>query len=302
MQSRWIFALLVVGLAGATHLLHRASLADAAERERLGPLPNARILRFVTSTHHTSAADLYWLKLVQYVGTEAALQAGWPDLEALAELVTTLDPKYGYAYQASGVLLATVGRIESSNEILERGMAEVPDRWQLPFYAAFNRWYHEGKFREAGELMLRASRLPGRPPFVSELASRLYASSGSLDDGIALLDLMIGNTEDPLLRDDLVRRREDLVIEKMLRLIEARVEAFRDAEGRWPRTLDELDDPAIRAFLPTPLGQTIRWNPETGEVRSLFLQDRLVVHDPDREPEVSEERPEPSNATDEDHP
>lgn len=302
MRTRWIFALLLLGLATSAHLAHRAAVAEGQGPERLDPLPNARILRFLSSSHHTSAADLYWLKLVQYVGTEAALQAGWPDLEALADLVTTLDPKYGYAYQASGVLLATVGRIESSNEILERGMAEVPDRWQLPFYAAFNRWYHEGKFREAGELMLRASRLPGRPPFVSELASRLYASSGSLDDGIALLDLMIGNTEDPLLRDDLVRRREDLVIEKMLRLIEARVEAFRDAEGRWPRTLDELDDPAIRAFLPTPLGQTIRWNPETGEVRSLFLQDRLVVHDPDREPEVSEERPEPSNATDEDHP
>src|SRR5690606_23615699 len=289
MRSRWVYALLLVVLATGGHLLHRQAVVGIAERGTDGSLPNARILRFLSSSHHTSAADLYWLKLVQYVGTEAALQAGWPDLEALADLVTTLDPKYGYAYQASGVLLATVGRIESSNEILDRGMDEVPDRWQPPFYAAFNRWYHEGKFREAGELMLRASRLPGRPPFVSELASRLYASSGSLDDGIALLDLMIANTEDPLLRDDLVRRREDLVIEKMLRLIEARVEAFRDAEGRWPRTLDELDDPAIRAFLPTPLGQTIRWNPETGEVRSLFLQDRLVVHDPDREPEVSEE-------------
>lgn len=282
MRSRWIYALLVVGLAASTHLLHRASIAGASERERLGPLPNARILRFVTSSHHTTAADLYWLKLVQYVGTEAALRAGWPDLEALADLVTTLDPRYGYAYQAAGILLSTAGRIESSNEILDRGMEEVPDRWQLPFYAAFNRWYHEGRFREAADLMLRASRIPGRPPFVPELASRLYASSGSLDDGIALLDLMIANTEDPLLRDDLVRRREDMVIEKMLRRIEDRVARFREAEGRLPRTLEDLDDPAIRAFLPTPLGQTLRWNPETGEVRSLYLQDRLVVYDPDR--------------------
>src|SRR5690606_23142032 len=111
MRSRWIYALLLLVSAAATHLLHRAAIAEVSEREKLGPLPNARILRFVTSSHHTTAADLYWLKLVQYVGTEAALRAGWPDLEALAELVTTLDPKYGYAYQAAGILLSTVERI-----------------------------------------------------------------------------------------------------------------------------------------------------------------------------------------------
>lgn len=282
MRTRWIYALLFVGLATGAHLLHLAAAAKGEEFERLAPLPNARILRFLTSSHHTSAADLYWLKLVQFVGTESALLAGWPGLEALAELVTTLDPRYGYAYQASGILLATAGRIEASNELLMRGMENVPDRWQLPFYAAFNLWHHEGKFQEAGELMLRAGRIPGRPAYVPELASRLYASSGSLDDGIGLLDLMIANAEDPLLRDDLVRRREDLVIEKMLRRIEDRVEAVLALAGRYPPTLAALGDPEIDAFLATPLGQTIRWNPQTGEVRSLFLRDRLVVYDPDR--------------------
>src|SRR5690606_38082499 len=200
MRSRWVYALLLVVLAMGTHFLHRQAVVGVAERETAGPLPNARVLRFLTSSHHTSAADLYWLKLVQYVGTEAALRAGWPDLEALADLVVTLDPKYGYAYQASGILLSTAGRIDASNEILERGMANVPGRWQLPFYAGFNRWYHQRQFREAGELLLRASRLPGRPDWLAALASRLFASSGSIDDGIALLDLMIANTEAPLLR------------------------------------------------------------------------------------------------------
>lgn len=294
MRSRWIYALLLLVSAAATHLLHRAAIAEVSEREKLGPLPNARILRFVTSSHHTTAADLYWLKLVQYVGTEAALRAGWPDLEALAELVTTLDPKYGYAYQAAGILLSTVERIEASNEILDRGMENVPDRWEIPFYAAFNRWHHQGEFQEAGELMLRAARIPGRPAYVPELASRLYASSGSLDDGIALLELMIENTEDPLLREDLLRRREDLEIEKMLRRIEDRVAEALERTGRYPPTLELLGDAEIDAFLQTPLGRTIRWNPETGEVRSLYLQDRLVVYVPDapREDKTKDEAPE----------
>lgn len=294
MRSRWIYALLLLVSAAATHLLHRAAIAEVSEREKLGPLPNARILRFVTSSHHTTAADLYWLKLVQYVGTEAALRAGWPDLEALAELVTTLDPKYGYAYQAAGILLSTVERIEASNEILDRGMENVPDRWEIPFYAAFNRWHHQGEFQEAGELMLRAARIPGRPAYVPELASRLYASSGSLDDGIALLELMIESTEDPLLREDLLRRREDLEIEKMLRRIEDRVAEALERTGRYPPTLELLGDAEIDAFLQTPLGRTIRWNPETGEVRSLYLQDRLVVYVPDApgEDKTKDEAPE----------
>lgn len=300
MRTRWIHALLFLGLAAGAHLVHRVAGAEEEGLERLDPLPNARILRFLTTSHHTSAADLYWLKLVQHVGTEAALEAGWPGLEALAELVTTLDPKYGYAYQSAGVLLSTVNRIESSNEILGRGMENVPDRWQLPFYAAFNRWHHEGKFKEAGELMLRAARIPGRPAYVPDLASRLYASSGSLEDGIGLLELMIENTEDPLLRDELSRRREDLVIEKMLRRIEDRVAEALAQAGRYPPTLQLLGDPAIDAFLASPLGKTIRWDPKTGEVRSLYLKDRLVVYDPDAPPESAAEEVEaapPTSAT-----
>ena len=80
----------------------------------------------------------------------------------------------------------------------------------------------------------------------------------------------------------------------MLRRIEDRVAEALERTGRYPPTLELLGDAEIDAFLQTPLGRTIRWNPETGEVRSLYLQDRLVVYVPDapREDKTKDEAPE----------
>lgn len=284
MNKPLVFPLLLVALAGTAHALHRSAQASQAEARLEKPLPNANILRFLSSSHRTSAADLYWLHLVQYVGTPEAQAAGWPELEALAELVTTLDPEYGYAYQAAGVLLTEAGRYEASNEILGKGMEHVPDRWQLPFYAGFNHWNHLGNMQEAGRLIASAAQLEGGPAYLSELSTRLYASSGDIDEGLALMDLMIDGTEDPLMREGLLSQRNDLLVEQALQRVERAIEAFQASEGRRPRSLGELVQaiPAVRETLATEIGQTIHFDVHTGLVASPLLPERLVVYDPDR--------------------
>lgn len=271
-------------MACTAHVLHRSAQASQADARLEKPLPNAEILRFLSSSHRTSAADLYWLHLVQYVGTPEAQAAGWPELEALAELVTTLDPEYGYAYQAAGVLLTEAGRYEASNEILGKGMENVPDRWQLPFYAGFNHWNHLDNLPEAGRLIARAAQFYGGPAYLSELSTRLYASAGDVDEGLRLLDLMIEETEDPLMREGLQSRRGDLLVEQALQRVERAMEAFEATEGRRPRSLQELAQamPAARQVLGTEIGQTIRLDAYTGLVASPLLPERLVVYDPDR--------------------
>lgn len=284
MAKRLVYLFPLLVLAGTAHALHRSAQASQAEARLEKPLPNANILRFLSSSHRTSVADMYWLHLVQYVGTPEAQEAGWPELEALADLVTTLDPEYGYAYQAAGVLLTEAGRYEASNEILGKGMENVPDRWQLPFYAGFNHWNHLDNLPEAGRLIARAAQLEGGPAYLSELSTRLYASAGDVDEGLRLLDLMIEETEDPLMREGLQSRRGDLLVEQALQRVERAMEAFEATEGRRPRSLQELAQamPAARQVLGTEIGQTIRLDAYTGLVASPLLPERLVVYDPDR--------------------
>lgn len=281
MKLRLLFPLLLLAFGASAHGMHRSVAERAEGPESIRPLPQADVLRFFSSSHRTSVADLFWLNLVQYVGTAAEIERGWPHLEAIAEVVTTLDPEYGYAYQATGILLSEAGRYEASNRFLEEGMEHVPSRWELPFFAGYNYWQHLGDSQKAAALMFRASRIDRSPAYLAELSNRLYSSSGNIDEGLALLDLVLSGTEDPLVRESLERRRDELWVEKALQAIEREIETFREDHGRLPRSLAELQGGEAGAILRSPIGPSISLDPGTGEVRSSLLLERLVVYDAD---------------------
>ncbi|HWV39386.1 MAG TPA: hypothetical protein VN033_13030 [Vulgatibacter sp.] len=271
--------------AGA-HLAHVEAQAHTSTLRDAEPLPNGAALRIASGGHATSIADLYWLKLVQYVGTPGEESRGWPHLEPLADLVVTVDPLFGYAYEASGVVLSSVGRYEASNAILERGMEHVPGRWQLPFFAGFNHWSALGDLDRGAALVLRASRIPGSPRYLPDLASRLFSSAGTIEEGIAALDATVASTSDPELRKEFLRRRDQLEMERALRLLEAAIADHRAREGAPPASLADLADPEARRIARSPLSENIDFEPSTGSVSSPLLPRRLMVYRPPAVPEA----------------
>ena len=156
--------LLVLLLAGATGL---AASRLAVERERpydIQAVPGSQLLAWVFLGHRTLAADLNWLRIVQYIGERRGDERGWDKLHPLVDVVTDLDPGHGYVYQVVSTILSSLGRIEESNRILEKGMREVPGRYILPYHRAFNAFYYEddwetaGKFAEHGRSDSRRTR------------------------------------------------------------------------------------------------------------------------------------------------
>jgi len=128
-----------------------ARLTLEPEAARLGAvrnpawLPSGRVLRTVSCGQRLLLADLYWLEAVQYVGeTVLAKVPRWEALYPLADIVTDLDPRFGYAYQVAGSNLAGLAhRYGEAERILKKGMAAVPDRWSLPFVHATNKFLYE---------------------------------------------------------------------------------------------------------------------------------------------------------------
>ncbi|HEY0839916.1 MAG TPA: hypothetical protein VGD74_07000 [Vulgatibacter sp.] len=245
------------------------------------------MLHVVAAGHRTSVADLYWLKLVQYVGSPEGEQEGWPELSALARVVTTLDPLFGYAYEAAGIVLARADRLDDSDAIFEQGMRNVPSRWQLPFFLAMNAWHFREDYRRGAELMLAASKLPGSPWYAKELSTRLFSSAGSLSEGIALLDSSIRSADSASIREELVRRRKQLLAEQLLRGLEQAIADHRNAFERLPASLDDLADPEVRRLLEgSPVRESIRFDPQTGAVSSTLLPRRLMVYRPFKVPDA----------------
>ena len=204
----WGFLALICSLIWWTHgRIDSLRVADVKSQE-LNFLPSGEVLKVVSLGYQELAADLIWIKAVQYLGEKE----GWPldDLTFynLLDRVTTLDPFYQIAYYAGGVCLSSLGKqYEFSNRILLKGIRQMGDRlkdnkfgWWLPFLVGFNYFFFLGDFHLGAQYMMMASELPGSPKYLPGLAATLEGKAGKPEAGIKFLEQLARQTQDEFTR------------------------------------------------------------------------------------------------------
>lgn len=238
-------------------------------------LPRGDQLRVAGLGQRLVLSDYYWLKLVQYVGENfLARDQHWEALLPLADLVTDLDPRHGYAYQISGSNLAGLAhRYADAEKILLKGIRALPDRWALYFVHATNKFLYEGDYVTAAVYARKAADV-GHRPHLALLAANL-ALVANRDDEYAATEQFLAESlrqvETPELRSQLEQRLVKVRTYQVLSRLE-RAAADLAAQGRVPLTVAELALAAGFAGVPEdPSGGRFVWDPTTREVRSTVL-------------------------------
>jgi tetratricopeptide (TPR) repeat protein len=263
--------------AAARHTLEPEASAKEAVRDPAW-LPSGRVLRAASSGQRLLLSDLYWLKTVQYVGeTVLAKVPRWDALYPLAEIVTDLDPRFGYAYQIAGSNLAGLaGRYGEAERILKKGMRNVPDRWNLYFVHATNKFLFEQDYAEAAEYARRAAVI-GKRPHLALLAANLSALANTDDEygaALSFLDQMLTQSDTPELQAELRDRQAKIRTYQALATLERAIEAYRVRSGAAPFALEALVPGDLAALPPDPSGGRFLYDPATGRVRSSVVGPR----------------------------
>jgi hypothetical protein len=191
-------------------------------------VPSPTVLRWLSLGHPTLAANLLWLRAVQYIGEPRAPERGWSKLFPVVDAVTDLDPRHGYAYQVAGVVLGSTGRTRESNAILEKGTRNVRDRYILPYLRAFNAFYYDDDWPTAGRFAEISARTPGAPEHVRQNVLAYYVKGRRADAAVAFLEQSLAEAKDPDTRK---------AVESQLRQARLEQEASRldDAVAEWRR-------------------------------------------------------------------
>ena len=265
---RVIQATTFAGLALATWLLARHLDTGRLRPYDVAIVPRAATLRWLSLGHPTLAADLLWLKAVQYIGEPRASERGWDKLYPLVDTITDLDPGHGYAYQVAGTLLGSFGRVPESNAILEKGMRAVPDRYILPFYRAYNAFFHDDDWAAAGRFAEIAARSKGAPPHVRHYALAFYVKGQRADAAVAFLEQSLAETRDPETRKAIEAQLQQAILERNAARVESAVQAWRDRYVVGPLSLGQLQEEGLLDEIPPdPFGGEFYVDDE-GRVRS----------------------------------
>jgi hypothetical protein len=156
-------------------------------------LTSPRAARRLTLSYHALAADLYWIRALQYFGgTRRMVDEGqtisedrqrYAQLYPLLDLTTSLDPRFNLAYRFGSIFLAEPpplgpGRTDQAIALLEKGLAESPDKWEYMQDIGFVHYWWRHDYRAAAEWFRRASETPGAPVWMKSLAATTIAQGG----------------------------------------------------------------------------------------------------------------------------
>jgi tetratricopeptide (TPR) repeat protein len=187
-----VVALLAVA-AGVAGLRDRWYPAPPAEERPLIVRSGATLQR-MTRGYNALAADVYWIRTVQYYGGErrAREQASvaedaplYPQLYPLLDLTTTLDPRFTAAYRFGAILLSEPppsgpGRPDLAITLLEKALAEQADKWEYMHDIGFVYYWWLQDYAAASEWFDRASKIRGAPWFLRTMAASARTQGGDL--------------------------------------------------------------------------------------------------------------------------
>ena len=157
-----------------------------AQNEVLYLWKGSQVKRLVPGFEHL-AADIYWLRTVQYFGGERifATDKKFDLLYPLIEITTTLDPRMEIAYRYGAMFLAEpfpigAGRPDLGVAVLERGRRRtIPASWRLRQELGFFHFvYRQRRDSARREILVEASQIPGAAFWLKNLAAELLGKGG----------------------------------------------------------------------------------------------------------------------------
>ncbi|HET6437344.1 MAG TPA: hypothetical protein VFG59_04740 [Anaeromyxobacter sp.] len=274
MALRRLAVLLALALATAGSRLLLAQDAEGLGKIRDPSfLPRGNLLRTASFGERLILSDAYWLRFVQYVGETVILkQQRWEAMYPLADLVTDLDPRFGYAYQVAGSNLSGLAqRYDEADQILLKGMRHVPDRWSLPLVMGINKFLYQQDYTAAAEYIRRAAQV-GKRPHLALLAANLSAladSDAEYQTALAFLDQALEHAGTDELKAELRDRRSRTATFWVLSRLEKALGAYRRMKGHPPARLEELVTAGLLPEIPPdPSGGALQYDPSDGTVKS----------------------------------
>jgi hypothetical protein len=172
--------------------------------EELSYYPSGEHLQRATFGQAEAAADLAWLRAVQYYGEHRHSDNRFEKMFHVFDILTTLAPHFESAFVFGAFALAQEGRdFPHAAQLMEKGLDANPRSGRLAFEAGFLHYVKpDGRdLATAAEYFETASRLPGAPATAGEFAAFSHQNTGNLAVAYDLWRHMRDSTRNPLLRE-----------------------------------------------------------------------------------------------------
>ncbi|HVH25130.1 MAG TPA: hypothetical protein VM818_00175 [Vicinamibacterales bacterium] len=289
-----------VGVTAVAATFLVAAIQVQAVRERTYPpldldveavyVTSGNAVRRLVGAYDGLAADIYWIRAIQYYGGAkrrldarpallepppmlAAVESSeYEQLFTFLDITTTLDPLFEIAYRFGAVFLAEAhpagaGRADLAVRLLEKGLVEQPDKWEYMQDIGFVYYWYEHDYRQASAWFAKASEVPGAPVWLKGLAATTLAQGGDRQSSRAMWEAIRQSSEVDWMRATAERLLTQLNVLDRMDEIQARLDALARATGAPPSNWQTVIRAGVFPGVPLdPTGTPYELTPD-GRVR-----------------------------------
>ena len=186
-----ILCVFVAGMVFSTARLDR-TLESPAVKDYYGQLAEERrdvLVLFGTFFNmRRVTADVYWIKLLMYLGDNSFVNDRWPDVLPISRTGTFLNPRFVAFYEYSSAVLAwqLEDRWREALELLEKGQRYNPGSKRLILYAAAISYQHAGQTGKTAEMLERLLFSGEYPPLLPRILANIYKARGDYEDSLRI--------------------------------------------------------------------------------------------------------------------
>jgi len=291
-----IVAVVLLADAVALQAARERWYPPAVEEETAMYLRSAEAVRVMSGPYAPLAADLYWIRVIQYYGgTKHRLNPEWGRdgvvapvarpvaarpagddsyglLYPMLDVTTTLDPRFNIAYRFGAIFLAEAypsgpGRPDLAIDLLKKGLRQRPDKWEYMEDIAFVHYWYEHDYIAASEWFEKAGAAPGAPWWMKSMAATTRARGGDRNASRLMWEAIRQTTEIPWLRQDAEQKLEQLRALDEIDLLQRIVDEVAAKSGQRPGDWGALVRSRALGGVPVdPRGTPYELTPE-GRVR-----------------------------------
>jgi len=217
MIMAWMVAIGAGVLAYGTAATAYLRLPRPQPLEELAYYPSGHALRPATLGHCETAADLAWLRAVQYYGEHRRTDLRFEQMAHVFDILTSLAPHFVPAYVFGAFALAQEGlEFREAETLMLKGMENNPTSGELAFECGFLYYVRPGgrDLRKAAEYFEQSARQKDGPPQAARFAAFARQHAGDLRVAYELWNDVYQHSGNKLMREmaerELTKIREAL--------------------------------------------------------------------------------------------
>jgi tetratricopeptide (TPR) repeat protein len=230
-------------------------------------------LKRIALEYDALAADVYWIRAIQYYGGQRLSATGKKRYELLypmLDIATSLDPFFTIAYRFGAIFLSEgypggPGRPDQSIALLRKGIAAQPTKWQYYHDIAFVYYWQLRDMEAAARWFRLAASQPGAPNWLEPVAATMLIQGGDRASARFLLQQIL-KSEEAWLRRMATRGLLQVDALDLIDQLQAIVRRFPPPPGT-PYSWEWLRHQRILTMVPPDLtGTPFELDPQTGTV------------------------------------